>query len=199
MRTLNIVKTISVAVFWVVMASCHKTENAIILSDYPNKIGDQWVYFVQDSLAHVNDTLTVTIVSAASLNGSASLLWQYSYSNGLIDTLQAVTYGDTIDYYTNPPFPTLSFGLLFPIASGLSWKDNMGYKNAVTYISSYSSLGQNYASLYEISHTDLSGGFALTDNIYIESKIGIVYRKILEYNMGPEVNQTWTLINYHLN
>jgi hypothetical protein len=182
-----------------ILVSCHKSPSPISISDYPNKIGDKWIYFVQDSLNHVNDTLTVTVLSSTTLNGSASLIWQYAYSNGTVDTLLAIISGDTINYYTLPPFPTLSFGLLFPIAPGSNWKDNSQANYTASYQGSYSSLGHNFSNVYELNHTTQSFGFSLTDNIYIEPNIGIVYRKTKEFDTQPTTNQTWTLINYQLN
>ena len=193
-------KLLSCFLLFVALASCHKTNTATLnIGQFPNKIGDQWVYLVQDSLAHVNDTLTVTVLSAGNLNGVASLLWQYSYSNGTVDTLQAITSNDTINYYTNPPFPTLSFALLFPIASGSNWKDNSGGSYAVSSLGNYTYQGQNFTNLLTEAHTVQSFDYSLIDDIYVQPNVGVAYRRTIEFSLGPAVYQVWTLIGYHLN
>lgn len=191
---------LSCTLILLMVTACHKSKDmGINLADFPNKIGDQWVYFVQDSLNHLDDTLTVTVISASTLNGHAALLWQYSYSSGLMDTLESVITGDTINYYTTPPFPNLSFALLFPIIAGSNWKDNAIGKYSVSSLSSYSYNGQNYSHIFVETHTSQSFGYTLSDDIYVAAKIGIVYRKIKEFNTQPTINQTWNLINYRIN
>ena len=179
-----------------IFSSCHKTPAAISLSDYPNKIGDQWVYFVYDSMAHTSDTLTVTIASAGSLNGAGTLLWQYSYSSGYIDTLQTLVSGDTVSYYTNTILPSVNFVILFPLMNGSNWAYPSGATYGSSYIGNYSVKGQNYSNVYDVTHIEQAPNYYLADNINISPKVGIVYRNI---NEAYYVNQTWLLMSYRVN
>ncbi len=183
-----------------IFSGCHKTSPSVTMSDFPDKIGDQWTYFVQDSLANINDTLTLTILSPSTFQGKPSLLWQFAYSNGITDTLQSVVVGDTINYYKPSLYPALNFAILFPFSTNSTWKDNLYGNYSTTYLGNYAYLSYSFPGVYEINHTLTQAfGFSLMDNIYIQPGIGIVHRRIFEFDTGPAIWQTWTLSNYHLN
>ena len=197
-------------------AACKKpkpTVTAVSMSmgDFPNKIGDQWIYLIHDSLTNVNDTATVTIISAGNFNGSACSLWQELYSNGTGDTMAVVTSVDTINYYNynTPPYIELDFAVLFPITASANWKDNSVGNYSVSHLSNYVSAGQNYPDIFMQSRIAVyQASDSMSDVIYIAPKIGLVKRTYKFYEFVPQThgyisylaaNQTWSLISYHLN
>ena len=82
---------------------------------FPNGRGSQWTYFVYDSLAHISDTLTVTIFGHTILPmGIETTVWQYAYST-FIETLYVNTSQDTIRFYETRGSTWGNFNYVFPL------------------------------------------------------------------------------------
>ncbi|MDB5282429.1 MAG: hypothetical protein JWO06_1504 [Bacteroidota bacterium] len=184
----------------IIATGCHKHKvTSLGMSGYPNKVGDQWIYVIEDivpdTVIHTKDTLTITIVSPSFLNGSPSLLWQYSHSKGFIDTFTEVTNGDTVNFYRPPnSYPMLA--ILFPVAQGVTWRNNLYESYSDSYLGDYSNLGQNYSNVFIQTKVGQSFNYDIIDNLYIAPNIGMVYRELTLGN--GKTKQTWSLIKYHL-
>lgn len=83
--------------------SCSKNNDRVSsnLSDqyFPNKVGNQWVYMVTDSLKNVTDTVIVTITGTISdpSSGETYKVWQYKWPDRM-DTAYVETKGDTVRF-----------------------------------------------------------------------------------------------------
>ena len=81
---------------------------------FPNKVGDQWVYSVYDSLSHSVDTLIISIVGTTVGNGKDLTIWTRK-SNFYNDTIYVNVNQNTVYYYDDPYSNVVDHKIEFPL------------------------------------------------------------------------------------
>jgi hypothetical protein len=167
-------------------------------ADFPNNVGNKWVYSFYDSLSNKSDYLTVTIVGQTA-NKSASI-WQFKYSNR-IDTQYVTVTSDTVhfDPHISSPWSSYNNIFLFPLQVGNGWRGD--YVLDSTYIAEINSIivpAGSFSNAYNI--VERWGGFNDYGSItsWFVPKVGIVRRYHRGISFG-EANDTFSLVSYNIN
>ena len=192
------------------------------LTDYfPNKVGEQWVYKVTDSLKNITDTVTVTITGKMNdpITGETFMIWQYKWPDKL-DTTYVENKGDTIRCYINPNQDYS--GGYFPEAywTGMNLKEvniyimpfnlnkvifspyGEGFGSVITAIIPsgfiYANLNGNEQvdSIYEIGKALIYPNTYLKINEYFAPHIGMLKKHFIEIEFGATtISEYWELIS----
>lgn len=177
------------------------------LRQFPNKIGNAWVYEEIDSVsggldtvAVTFDTVTVTIVDSGRFeSGDSYTLWEFVSRNG-IDTQYVVTGEERLSFLHDTIFsPLWDIYYDFPLAVGRTWgleffapvPEVLDKEPVVTPI-------QPFASSF---HTRMyGGGFNdyWTQEDWLVPGVGIARIRRWQFGFIPWMNRTWTLIDYYL-
>jgi hypothetical protein len=105
-----------------VVDSARAIPKQMTLSEYPNRVGTEWIYLVHDNLLVQPDTLFLRISGTAILpDGRLVTLRELVYRNRT-DTEYVYAANDTVqtDFFTHPSFYQ-SMTYLFPLKIGRAW------------------------------------------------------------------------------
>ena len=165
--------------------------------DFPNTIGNKWVYSLYDSLSKTSEYLTITIIGQTPDKSSA--IWQFKYSDR-IDTQFVTVSGDTVRFNPHISSPWSSYNniFLFPLKVGNGWKGD--YLIDSTYVAEINSIivpAGSFSNAYKI--VESWGGFNDYGSIisWFVPKVGIVSL----YHKGwsiPVINETFNLVSYNI-
>jgi hypothetical protein len=178
---------------------------------FPNKIGDTWVYLVNDTSFTSSNSgivsqynMTISIIDSIQLSGGIKAnRWVYNYPGGT-DTNYVFQHGDTISFAANT-LPNLYIirQYIIPFRLHYSWQYVMNSLHNVT-IDSLSAIivGMNsFENAY-----DIIGISGMPDNFFyidewVADYVGVVKRYFDNqgYTRGPDRHKTsWLLISYQL-
>ena len=178
------------------------------LHQFPNQVGAEWVYEQIDSaLAGPDsftvefDTVTVTIVDSGQFeSGDSYTMWQF-VSRNRTDTQFVVTGEERLSFLRDTtlglPFWDLYYD--FPLAVGRTW--GLEFIISVPEVLDKEAVltpVQNFASGF---HTRMGGGMLnsyWSQEDWLVPGMGIVKSRRWQYDFGPPMKRTWTLIDYHL-
>ena len=166
------------------------------ITDFPNKIGDEWKYFYYDSLSSLADTVIVSIVGDTTFNTNRTAkVWKYQFRDGieyhfveiLNDTVRIYDYLETL--WDNTKF-------VFPLKVGKGWKgDFVTDTSSIIKRESISVLAGHFEDSYLIKE-EWDGpnehGHVLTSFV---PRIGIVKKLDLGFSFGSG-NKNWELMEY---
>ena len=168
-----------------------------VISDFPDNVGNNWVYSFYDSLSNKSDILTITIVGQT-IDKSASI-WQFKYSDR-IDTQYVTISQDTVFFspVVSSPWSSYNTKIPFPLMIGNKWRGN--YLNDSSYVAEKNPVSVpagSFANAYKI--VEGWGGFNDYGSIisWFVPKVGIVRR----YHTGASfglANDTFTLVSYNI-
>jgi hypothetical protein len=201
-RKSDLLKIIIILVIPLLLSACeNSTENnppETNTGSFPNKVGDQWVYAVHDSLTGSVDTLTVSIVGQTRGNGKDLTMW-VRRSTVYNDTLYVYVDRNTVYYYQDAYPNVVDHKIVFPLEVGKTWTnpDQVSDSSIVKNKEPVSVPADNFVSAFRIERN--WGGF----NVYGYSvtwfveNIGIVkmYRRIQGFD---NIRETWELISYNV-
>jgi hypothetical protein len=169
-----------------------------IPADFPNNIGNKWVYSFYDSLSNKSDYLTITIVGQTADKSAA--IWQFKYPDR-IDTQYVSASHDTIQFnpYISSSWFSYNNKIPFPLQVGNGWRGN--YANDSTYVAEINSItvpAGTFTNAYKI--VEGWGGFNDYGLIitWFVPKVGIVSRYHKGWSFGM-ANETFTLVSYNIN
>jgi len=99
-----------------------------IVADFPNRVGNRWIYSYYDSLSHHSDTVTVTIVGQTTIPGNIpATIWQRefrSYADTAYVTVSHDTSSDTVRIISqrNLDGQWDNTKFIFPLHVGSGWR-----------------------------------------------------------------------------
>jgi len=167
-------------------------------ASFPNKVGDQWIYAVHDSLTGSVDTLTVSIVGTTTGNGKDLTIWTRK-SNTYNDTIYINVDKSTVNYYEDSYPNVVDHKIVFPLVVGKTWTnpDQVTDSSIVKNKEAVSVPADNFSDAFRIERN--WGGF----NVYGYSitwfveNVGIVkmYRRIQGFD---NIRETWELLSYNV-
>jgi len=171
------------------------------LHQFPNNVGDQWVYAEIDSGFTVEfDTVTITIVDSGQFeSGDSYTLWEFVSSNGT-DTQYVVIGEERLRSQRDTTFsPIWDLYYDFPLAVGRNWGvvSILPIPRVIDKESILTPI-QHFPSAF---HTRMSGGAFndyWTQEDWLAPGVGIVRSRRSEIFFAPTTIRTWTLIDYHL-
>jgi len=178
---------------------------------FPNKIGDTWVYLVNDtSFVYSNSgtvsqyNMTISVLDSVQLPGGIKAnRWVYNYPGGT-DTNYVFQHGDTVSFAANTlPYFYIIRQYIVPLRLHNSWQYAMTSLNNIS-VDSLSTIivGTNqFENAYEIR-----GIPGVPDNFFyidewVANHVGVVKRYFTNqgYTIGPERHKTsWSLVSFHL-
>ncbi len=171
-------------------------ENAI--TDFPNKIGDEWKYFYYDSLTSSADTVIVSIVSDTTFNvNKTAKVWKYTFRNK-IEYYFVEILNDTVRIFHSLESFWDNTKFVFPLKVGKKWRgDFVNDSSSVIDRDSISVLAGHFRDSYLIQE----GWGALNDYGRVLTNfvpgIGIVKKHHLGWSFGT-ANNYWELMEYKL-
>ena len=208
-----------IVLFWCILSvftlGCGKQINNVTGSasdDFPNKIGDTWLYLVNDTTVNQSAnsrtasqyTMTVTIVDSMTMpDGEKANVWVYSYPGGA-DTSYVFKTGDTLRFTDihDPNISLYSRQYVFPLILQHSWHYTEPSLWQVTVTDQSDVIvGQNrFDSSYHIQGTGGMPDASFTVDEWTEKKVGTVKRY---FNPNGFLINTihvisWSLISYNL-
>jgi hypothetical protein len=196
------IKLILILLIPLLLSACeNSTENKppeAYTGSFPNKVGDQWVYAVHDSLSGTVDTLTVSVIGTTTGNGKDLNIWVRK-SHTYNDTLYVYLDNSTV-YYYNDPYPNVvDHKIVFPLEVGKTWTnpDQVSDSSIVKSTEPVSVPADDFLNAFRIERN--WGGF----NVYGYSitwfveNVGIVkfYRRIQGFD---NIKETWELLSYNV-
>jgi hypothetical protein len=182
---------------------------------FPNKVGDTWIYLVNDtSYAFSNSAtisqynMTISIIDSVQLPGAIKAnRWVYTYPGGT-DTNYVYQHGDTISFAANT-LPSLYIlrQYVIPLRLHNSWQYVESY-----FIGSLHNVTVDSVSAIIVGENHFENAYALRgipgmpDNFFyieewIADHVGVVkkYFNNRGYTIGPDQHKTsWSLVSYHL-
>lgn len=182
---------------------------------FPNKVGDTWVYLVNDTSYVLSNAatisqynMTIAVIDSVQLPGAIKAnRWVYTYPGGT-DTNYVYQHGDTISFAANAlPSLNITRQYIIPLRLHNSWQyvvsNFVGQLHNVTVDSVANiSVGENH---FENAYA-LHGIPGVPDNFFnveewIADYVGVVKRYFNNrgYTIGPNQHKTsWSLVSYHL-
>ncbi len=167
-------------------------------ASFPNKVGDEWVYSVHDSLSGSVDTLTVSIVGTTTSNGKDLTIWVRT-SHTYNDTIYVNVDKSTVNFYQDAYPNVVDHKIVFPLEVGKTWTnpDQVSDSSIVKNKESIAVPADNFSDAFRIERN--WGGF----NVYGYSvtwfveNVGIVkmYRRIQGFD---NIKETWDLMSYNV-
>jgi hypothetical protein len=178
---------------------------------FPNKIGDTWVYLVNDTSFTSSNSgtvsqynMTISIIDSVQLAGGIKAnRWIYNYPGGT-DTNYVFQHGDTISFAASTlPYLYIIRQYIIPLRLHNSWEyvmnslHNVIVDSLTTIIAGMNSFENAY---------DIIGIPGVPDNFFyidewVADYVGVVKRYFNNqgYTIGPDRHKTsWSLISYHL-
>jgi len=179
---------------------------------FPNKIGDTWVYLVNDTLVNrtsqdspfVQYNLTVSVIKSIELTpGITANVWIYSSPKG-IDTNYVIQTGDTIHFIdiNQNVYSTFAKQYIIPFQLHDSWQYSTPSFQNITVDSEANITVERmkYENAFHISgHSGLpDANFKIEE--WLANNVGVVKRYFNPDGMliDPRHIISWTLISYHL-
>ncbi len=105
--------------YWVVGDSLI---SGLLISQFPNTEGSQWVYAWYDSILRRRDTVTVSALNLVTLpDNIVARIWQRRWSSGATDTQYVWIRDDTLRMFSCPRDPYYSRKFVFPLHLGKQW------------------------------------------------------------------------------
>lgn len=170
------------------------------IADFPNTVGNFWVYSVLYGSSVQPETVTVRIVGDTTILGNMSVkIWQTT--NGLyIDTTFVRGSSDTIDFIPKY-FVDLNEGwtrYVFPLEVGKTWRGNYAFDDTSTVveIDTVSGNAGTFPNAFLVKESAWSYNFRLWVSTWMVPKVGIVRQNIVVYNFGPLTKTSWELLRY---
>ncbi len=202
LRKSDLCKIILILIIPLLFSACeNSTENnppEAFTGSFPNKVGDQWVYAVHDSLSGSVDTLTVKIVGTTTVNGKDLTIWVRN-SHRYNDTLYVNVDNSTVYYYEDPYPNVVDHKIVFPLEKGETWTnpDQVSDSSVVKNIEDVSVPAGNFSNAFRIERN--WGGFNVYGNsmTWFVENVGIVkfYRRIQGFD---NIKETWELLSYNV-
>jgi len=177
------------------------------LQQFPNKVGNQWiyeerdsVYFHHDSIIITYDTVMFTIVGSGNLEaGYPYTLWESTTKYG-IDTQFVVTYEERLSFIHDTEYISLmDYYFDFPIAVGRTW--GLEYFTISPEVLDKEMVITSVQTFMSSFHTYMSGSMLndyWTQEDWLVPGVGIVKSRHLQFGFIPSMNRTRTLIDYTL-
>jgi len=179
---------------------------------FPNKVGDRWIYLVNDTLVNrsnpdspaVQYNLTVSVVNSIQLPGGIRAnVWVYSFPGGT-DTNYVFQRNDTVYFIdiNQIVYSIQSRRYIIPLSLHNSWQYSMPSFHDIT-VDSQSDIvvGQNhFGNVFHIYGNAGMPDAGYVINEWIEDYVGIVKRHFNPSGMmiDPRHVTGWSLISYHL-
>jgi hypothetical protein len=185
-----------------IISSCKKPQDILLnMSDYPVKVGDQWIYQQTFHDFPKVDTTIITITAKTIYNNDSTVFQTHTTNDGItvdsgiiIMTASEYKYVPTDDYYALFDYTQLTF----PVKTNSVWtgEDIYDTLRVVAFNQKITVLGNTYNNVIEIIRAqDGQQYFTSKDTLYICAQIGII-------EVGEHVYTTPTktvkLIGYQL-
>ncbi len=184
------------------LSACkNSTENnppEVNTGSFPNKVGDEWVYAVHDSLSGSVDTLTVSIVGTTTGNGKDLTIWVRN-SHTYNDTLYVNVDKSTVYYYEDAYSNVVDHTIVFPLEVGKTWTnpDEDSDSSIVKNKESVTVPADNFSDAFKIERNwGRSNVYGYSVTWFVEN-VGIVkmYRRIQGFD---NIKDTWELLSYNV-
>jgi hypothetical protein len=181
--------------------SCEGGSNApqsVNADNLPLSVGSAWTYAIYDSVRHVADTVTVTVVDSTLLsNGSTAMIFQYAYTHSL-ESQYVVRSGDSVLVYRSPEIGTLSMIYILPFEVGRQWTSYTPASMKVTAMDRVSVPAGSFDRTFRIEHHPNIGNFYGGTTFWFAPNVGLVRlrRSWIDTIAENRVNTVWELISY---
>jgi hypothetical protein len=203
----------STILFLLLATGCSKNSNSNNTNTsatdiFPNKVGDNWLYLVNDTTVNNQDSsaaqynMTISIVDSVQLPGGIkATVWAYNSTAGT-DTNYVFQTGDTVRFLDKTQSYTVR-QYIIPLTLSLhdSWQYAPGIRNVSVVTESNIIVGQNQFD----NAFNIAGEAGYPDGIFginewIENNVGVVKRYLNPYGELLLVRHViaWSLISYHL-
>ena len=204
-------KSFSLVIFVlaILICSCHKdTINPvkstpaivdtpqIAASDFPQTIGDQWVYRRTDSITNIVDTFAIKIVGRKTLeNGELAMMWEYTYST-TVDTLYYSIEADTVKQYANSRVANYSHLYIYPLYLGKAYQ----YIDSLSVNEKRNITANNilYPNCYYTSEVYFLPDYRFYQHSWLDKKVGVIKQDTRELSFGPNSNFSIELLSTNI-
>lgn len=184
--------------------SCNKDKtlisplNKTAIKEFPNEIGNEWIYFYYDSLNFYADTVNVKIVGEIEFNGGRKAkIWEYHFKTK-IDTKYVEISGDTVRIYDHLDNLRINTKYIFPLEVGKGWKGD--FPNDSTSVIDKTSIylnGMRFQSCYILKRIwGAVNNYGLVTTWFVPG-VGVVKRHHLGLSFGT-ANVYWELLDYNI-
>lgn len=177
---------------------------------FPNKVGDTWVYLVNDTsysfqnpATIVQYNMTVSIIGSVQLSGSITAnVWVYNYPGGT-DTNYVFQHGDTISFTSNARFYNeMVRQYIIPLRVHNSWQYSWNSIHDIIVDSQANIIvgQQHFENAFRVQGYPGRPDEIITVAEWIGDYVGIVKRYVnASGTTNPYKHLTsWSLVSYHL-
>ena len=181
---------------------------------YPLAVGNWWEYQLT-SPGYSTDTFILKVSSM--VNASPYMQYNCDFTgNGTSAPAGYFLLSDTslsfINVSAQPDYtPFQNFHLKFPVSKGQYWQGRYPPKDTILVLgveNTYSSYGHTYSPCYSTNESYILPHNFLVKSMLLTPKIGLIYGSIdfnsdtadrtQSYPGGVQINQSITLLNYHV-
>ncbi len=180
-------------------AACHKSTGHVTetlrLEQFPNKIGNYWVYQLYDSNYNYIDTVTSEISDSLKLQGIWGKVWTTPPVSG---SLTALTIADTIFYYGGQVSALPLYHYVFPMRVGLTWIGSMLDTSQVVGFGAVETPARNFNNGFLLIRKWERPDHMGSIETWIVPNVGVVKINLHDYTLTGFSVRSWSLIDYHL-
>jgi hypothetical protein len=166
-------------------------------SDFPNNVGNKYVYSVTDSVNRKTFNVNVVITGITTLpNGNSATIWTFTYPDH-IDTNYVTSNGNGSVVFFDKLKINVVKRYYFPLTVGKQWYNS--FNNDICQVAGFISLSTEGASCpdtYLITESAFSPNYHLSGNQWYVLGVGMAKMNFREFNFSPLTVQSWTLISY---
>ena len=180
----------------IIFISAYSCKEDTQIDYFPNKVGNNWIYNVFDSISNKSESLKVSVIGNKAINAMNSYVWLLNYTNRT-DTFFVTQTKDTIIFNSNN---TVKRIYIIPFSVNQVWNESYftTSNSKVINIENVTVPAGVFAETYVIERNIRSYNYSLYEKIYFKPKIGIVKLYTKEYNLGSVQIKTWELKKINL-
>ncbi|RMG27387.1 MAG: hypothetical protein D6732_20120 [Methanobacteriota archaeon] len=172
-----------------------------MISQFPNEIGDEWVYLFTDSTCTYcpikTDTVIVRVVGDTIINGSRQLrIWRYLFPDTVLSNFVEIK-DDTVRIYSDLSALWLTEKYVFPLETAKGWKGD--FATDTSWVTSIEPV-EVPAGRFEKGVVIEERWGAFNDYGFVTTcfvpDVGIVKKRFENIVLGGRTLNRWELIRY---
>ncbi|HWZ36081.1 MAG TPA: hypothetical protein VNW51_07985 [Mucilaginibacter sp.] len=195
MKTLSAIINLSIAILF--GCNKHNPTPATSNANFPNTVGNKWIYSVTDNSSNKTFPVTVAIVGNSTARTHTVTIWTLTYPT-YVDTNYVYSDRDSAVFYDKTK-SAIKKVYHFPLTVGNKWINSFIADTATVVSSSTLSVqAGTFGNTYLIHDKAISLNYNLDRNQWYVPGVGLIKMNFREYNLAPPITQSWELTQFHI-
>lgn len=166
------------------------------LAQFPNEIGNKWVYHYTNDALQIDDTMSIEIVGEMiNTEGDTIKLWERSiatFENDFRDTFWVSQVQDSIIFYPYAQSSWREITFILPLNVGQTWEE--GLTNGSVEEEVIETVPAGNFEAFKVKFEAIGPNYGLLDQKWFTPNVGIIKWVRSERNLGPVITETYELV-----